>query len=75
MTRCTNCKTKWKAKDVWSLFMKNDGKDCPYCNKRQYFPDETFRFSSEILRCLFLLLFPFFVELSDKSPLRNFKKK
>ncbi|PEZ00658.1 hypothetical protein CN326_22445 [Bacillus sp. AFS018417] len=75
MTRCTNCKAKWKAKDVWSLFFQNDGKDCPYCNQRQYISAETFRFSSDIIRGLFLSLFPFFVELSDESPLEDFKKK
>ncbi|CAM4276524.1 hypothetical protein BAMA111019_16385 [Bacillus manliponensis] len=32
MTRCTNCKVKWKAKDTWSLFNTNEGKDCPYCS-------------------------------------------
>lgn len=75
MTRCTNCKTRWKAKDVWSLYFQNDGKDCPYCYQRQYLSSETFRFSSDILALLFLFLVPFFVELSDKNPLLDFRKK
>lgn len=64
-----------KSKDIWSLFFKNDGKDFQYCNQKQYFSAEIFRFLSEILRCLFLLLFPFLVELSDGNPLKDFKKK
>ncbi|MBO1579967.1 hypothetical protein [Bacillus sp. XF8] len=73
MTRCTNCKTKWKANDVWSLLMQNDGKDCPYCYGRQYLSDDTFEFGAHALP--FLFLFPFFVELSDTSPLLKFRKK
>ncbi|MEY8348112.1 hypothetical protein AALF16_07295 [Bacillus cereus] len=75
MTRCTHCKEKWKAKDVWSLYFQNDGKDCPYCYEKQYLSSETFRFSSEVLGLSFLFIFPFFVELSDKNPILAFRKK
>ncbi|KEK26440.1 hypothetical protein [Bacillus gaemokensis] len=67
MARCTNCKTRWKAKDVWSLFFQHDGKDCPYCNQRQYISAKTCNSSGDILGIPFLFLFPFLVELSDKS--------
>ncbi|MFF2879188.1 hypothetical protein ACFVR2_23135 [Gottfriedia sp. NPDC057991] len=75
MARCTYCKTKWSAKDVWSLFMQRNGngKDCLYCLRTQYMSDNTFHFASYAFPILFL--FPFFVDLSDTSPLLKFRKK
>ena len=75
VTRCTNCKARWNAKDVWSLYFQNDGKDCPYCYEKQYLSSETFRFSSDVLGLFFLFIFPFFVELSNKNPILAFRKK
>ncbi|PEY38324.1 hypothetical protein CN354_10760 [Bacillus cereus] len=75
MTRCTNCKARWKAKDIWSLYFQNDGKDCPHCYERQYLSLETFHFSSNMLGLPFLFMFPFFVELSDKNPILKFRKR
>jgi len=36
MPRCTNCKYKWKVKEVLALGFSNNGKDCSNCEQRQY---------------------------------------
>ncbi|MEH6976518.1 MULTISPECIES: hypothetical protein [Bacillus] len=78
MTRCTNCKRRWNALQVWSLFFKREGKDCPYSLQTQYLSADTLQqFSGERLDPLFLWIFPVFATLSDKDETYNvlFKDK
>ena len=73
MTRCTNCKYKWKAKDVWKLGFSKNGKECPNCKARQYvsFKDGGFLmglgYLSGAVGLLLIILFPFYINLSDKD--------
>lgn len=68
MTRCTYCKSKWKAKEIWALMNRIEGKQCPYCNRKQYLKAETFRFmTASWLSGIFIWLLPFFVELSENK--------
>ncbi len=68
MTRCTYCKSRWKAKEIWSLINQVNGKDCPYCNRKQYLKSENFHFmTASWLSFIFIWLFPFFVELSAEK--------
>ncbi|MED1597516.1 MULTISPECIES: hypothetical protein [Bacillus] len=81
MTCCTNCKRRWNALQVWSLFFKREGKDCPYCLQTQYLSADTLRqFSgTRLLNVdpLFLWIFPVFATLSEKDETYNvlFKDK
>ncbi|HDX9577926.1 TPA: hypothetical protein ROX88_001436 [Bacillus pseudomycoides] len=78
MTRCTNCKRKWNTLQVWLLFFKREGKDCPCCLQTQYLSADTLRqFSGTGLDPLFLWIFPVFATLSDKDETYNvlFKDK
>ncbi|QWH75532.1 hypothetical protein EXW59_01340 (plasmid) [Bacillus mycoides] len=68
MTRCTNCKRRWNVLQVWLLFFKREGKDCPYCFQTQYLSADTLqKFSGKRLDPLFLWIFPVFTTLSDKD--------
>ncbi|MGN5650363.1 hypothetical protein [Bacillus sp. Brlt_9] len=76
MTRCTNCKKRWNALQVWSLFFIRDGKDCPHCLQTQYLSADTLRaFSRDglTLEPIFLWIFPVFATLSDKDESRTGK--
>ena len=75
MTRCANWNKKWQAKVIWSIINRPlDGKNCPHCNRLQYMKAETFQFMSNYgPGMIFILLFPFFVELSnEKEPWDKF---
>ena len=75
MTRCANCNKKWKAKVIWSLMNRPlDGKNCPHCYRIQYIKPESLQFMSNYgPGMIFILLFPFFVELSnEKEPWDKF---
>ena len=73
MSRCTNCTYKWKAKDVWKLGFSKNGKECPNCHARQYasFKDGGFLiglgYLSGIVGVLIIILFPLYINLSDKD--------
>lgn len=68
MPRCTNCKYKWKVKEVLSLGFSNNGKDCPNCGQRQYISLRTQKLLT--LGYLSLIFVPFLIfriKLSDKD--------
>lgn len=74
MTRCANCKKKWNALQVWALFFKREGKDCPYCLQTQYLSADTLRaFARDglTLAPVFLWIFPIFSKLSNKDETNN----
>ncbi|WP_430787446.1 hypothetical protein VBD025_16475 [Virgibacillus flavescens] len=70
---CTNCKYKWKRKNVWQLGFSKKGKACPNCNTTQYisFKDRNLLMGlaaiSGTVTILLLLFFPFFFKLSDNE--------
>lgn len=73
MAHCTNCHYKWKAKEIWKLGLSNDGKKCPNCQTKQYvsFKDGGILmglgYLSGIVGLLVIILFPFYIKLSDKK--------
>ncbi len=72
MTRCTNCKKKWNAIQVWSLFFKREGRECPHCLRIQYLSSDTLSYFNGIdLRGYFMWIFPVLAKLSDKDEANN----
>ncbi|RAZ67084.1 hypothetical protein [Planococcus maitriensis] len=73
MARCTNCGSKWKAKDIWKLGAAKDGKNCPSCGTRQYvsFKNGGFLmglgYVSGTIGLLLIVLFPYYIHLSNRK--------
>ncbi|GAB6458250.1 hypothetical protein bcgnr5390_10040 [Bacillus luti] len=72
MTRCMQCEKKWNALQVWQLFFKREGKECPHCLRIQYLSADTLRcFNGIDLRGCFMWVFPVFAKLSNKDETNN----
>ncbi|MEK4425827.1 hypothetical protein [Solibacillus sp. FSL K6-1523] len=68
MVSCTNCKYKWSFKEVMALGFSKEGKDCSHCHVKQYLSAKTQNILTlGYISLLFVLIFPFFIKLSDKK--------
>ncbi|ANS52533.1 hypothetical protein BM86_17015 [Bacillus thuringiensis] len=73
MAYCTNCKNKWKIRDVWRLSFSKKGKVCPHCSVRQYVsfkgrePLFGLGYFLMPIAIVIIIFFPFCMKLSDKE--------
>lgn len=68
MARCSNCKYKWKFKDVLSLGFSKSGKGCLNCGHTQYISARTQRlFTLGWLSLIFVPFIVFRIKLSNKE--------
>jgi len=68
MAHCTNCKYKWKIKEILLLRFSKNGKDCLNCGQRQFISAKTQRFFTLGYLSLIFVPFLFFrIKLSDKD--------
>jgi hypothetical protein len=73
MAHCTNCNHKWKKRRVWQLGFSKKGRECPVCRTKQFISFENtspligLGYISATVAILFILFFPFLVELTEKE--------
>ena len=80
MTRCTNCKYRWKSKEKHWLYELKDGCPCTDCGTIQYVKveDHTFRdmlFWETWLDCLWEMKDHLFMKLSSENEEAQLKKR
>lgn len=68
MARCTNCRHKWTAREIWKLGWSKKGKRCSNCGEKQYLSKETQGLLTlGYLSVALLIIVPFKMKLSDKA--------